>query len=92
MRQQRNKRFAHRALNTAINPKESPLHGVTKADIERFVQGATDLINIIFRRYDGGELYFHGGTQGGAESLISWLNEGKASANRARERLLQGQN
>jgi hypothetical protein len=90
MRRQRNKRLAHRDLNTAINPKESPLPGVSKADIKRFLQGATDLMNMILQHFDDAELYFHGPTHGGAESLLFWLNLGKASADREREAMLKG--
>jgi hypothetical protein len=92
MRRQRNKRFAHRDLNIAINPMESPLPGVTKADIQRFLQSATELMNLILQHFEDVELHFHGPAHGGAESLLFWLKEGKASADREREALLSDGN
>lgn len=90
IRHTRNRRVGHRDLKTVITPLDSPLPGISKALIDQFMQSSTDLLNIVFASYDGGQLYFHGGTHGGAESLLFWLNQGKAAVDTARAELLHG--
>ena len=83
VRQRRNKRVGHRDLNSVIKPLENPLQGISKEQIDTIVKTAADILNFVLQHYENAELYFHTISPGGAETLVFWLKNGKASKTRA---------
>jgi hypothetical protein len=83
VRQRRNKRVSHRDLNSVINPSENPLPGISKEQIDMIVKKAADILNFILQHYENAELYFHTVSPGDADTLIFWLEAGKAAKSRA---------
>jgi hypothetical protein len=75
--QYRIKQVAHNDLNTVISPRENPLPGINKTQIDQILKLASDILNILFLYYTGGELNFHTISQSGAETLIFWLKAGQ---------------
>lgn len=77
VRQYRNKRVGHNDLNTTIKPRDNPLPGIGRSQIERILQLASAILNTIYQRYVDGELYFTPLQVGGADDLIYWLKIAK---------------
>ena len=73
VRQYRNKRVGHNDLNTRLKPRDNPLPGIGRGQIDRILQLASIILNTIYQRYVDGELYFAPFQIGGADDLIYWL-------------------
>ena len=73
VRQYRNKRVGHNDLNTTIKPRDNPLPGIGRGQIDRILQLASVILNTIYQRFVDGELYFAPFHIGGADTLIYWL-------------------
>jgi len=81
----RHKRVGHNDLNTKISPKENPLPGINKNQIDQILTLAKGFLNTISFRYAGGQLVFHTISRGGAEELIFWLKAGREHHSRDEE-------
>lgn len=79
IRQYKNKRLGHNDLNTTIKPHDNPLPGIGKSQIDRIVNIAGKILNIIYQNYVESELFFHPLQIGGAKDLIYWLKVAKDS-------------
>lgn len=77
VRQYRNKRVGHNDLNTTIKPRDNPLPGIGRGQIDRVLQLASVILNTIYQRFVDGELYFAPFQIGGADTLIYWLKMAK---------------
>jgi len=78
IRQYRNKRVGHNDLNTTIKPRDNPLPGIGRRDIDNILALASRILNVIYKNYIDSELVFdHPFFIGGAEALIYWLRLGK---------------
>ena len=73
----RNKQVGHNDLNTVIKPREYPLPGIHKDQIDLILNLATKILNSVIQNYENGELNFHTISHGGADTLIFWLKAGK---------------
>ena len=73
----RNKQIGHNDLNTVIKPREHPLPGIHKAQIDLILGLASNILSSVVQNYENGELNFHTISQGGADTLIFWLKAGK---------------
>jgi hypothetical protein len=74
----RNKRVAHNDLNTRIKPHETPLPGISRHQIDKILQLASQVLNVIYQEFiKTGELSFQANESGGADSLIYWLRMAK---------------
>jgi hypothetical protein len=73
VRQYRNKRVGHNDLNTTIKPRDNPLPGIGRDQIDRILQLAGAILNTVYQRFVGKELYFAPVQIGGADALIYWL-------------------
>jgi hypothetical protein len=73
----RNKQVGHNDLHTRIHPRENPLPGITKQQIDEIIKKASDILSEVAFRYTHGELNFHTISRGGAEDLIFWLKSGR---------------
>jgi hypothetical protein len=74
----RNKQVAHNDLNTRISPRENPLPGINKNQIDKIIELASDILKVVEFHYSAGDLFFHTISRGGAEELIFWLKAGQA--------------
>lgn len=79
----RNKQVGHNDLHTRIHPRENPLPGITKYQIDEIIKQASALLRVVAFRYTGGELNFHTISRGGAEDLVFWLKSGQDHHSRA---------
>ena len=77
VRQYRNKRVGHNDLNTTIKPQDNPLPGIGRMHIDRIVELAETLLNLVYQRFVDGELLFQPFYIGGADELIYWLKMAK---------------
>jgi hypothetical protein len=73
----RNKQVGHNDLHTRIHPRENPLPGISKPQIDEIIKRASDTLSVVAHRYVGGDLNFHTIAQGGAEDLVFWLKSGR---------------
>jgi hypothetical protein len=73
----RNKRVGHSDLNTRIKPREHPLPGVNKDQIELILMLVSNILKTVFQHYTGRDLDFHTVTIDDAETLIFLLKGGK---------------
>ena len=73
----RNKHVGHNDLHTKIHPRENPLPGITKNQIDEIINRASELLKIVALQYANGDLYFHTISRGGAKDLIFWLKSGR---------------
>jgi HEPN superfamily AbiU2-like protein len=73
----RNKQVGHHDLHTRISPRENPLPGINKNQVNEIIKQASDILSVVAFRYTGGELNFHTVSRGGAEDLIFWLKSGQ---------------
>jgi len=74
--QWRNRHVGHKDFNTTIRPRENPLPGISKPQINEIIKLATRLLKSVSFHFGGGDLYFHTIARGGAEELIFWLKAG----------------
>ena len=77
VRKYRNKRVGHNDLNTTIKPRDNPLPGVGRGQIDRVLQLASAILNTIYQRFVDGELIFAPIQIGDADTLIYWLKMAK---------------
>jgi len=88
VRQYRNKRVGHNDLNTTIKPQDNPLPGIGRKHIDRIVQLAERILNLVYQRFVNGELFFEPAHIGGADALIFWLKMAKEYETTKRNALL----
>jgi len=74
----RNKRIAHNDLGTRIKPRDNPLPGIGRNEVDRILQLAGRILNVVYQHHTDGELCFRPWQIGGVEGLIYWLKAGKA--------------
>ena len=77
LRKHRNKRVGHNDLKTKIKPKDNPLPGIGRKDIDRIIQLAEEILNCIYQQYVDCELGFEPNNIGGADDLVFWLQTAK---------------
>ena len=77
----RNKRVGHNDLNSVITPRENPLPGITKYQIDKIIKLAESILITVFLNYTKGELLFSTTGRGGPGSLLFYLKKGKSRAN-----------
>lgn len=73
VRQYRNKRVGHNDLNTTIKPHDNPLPGIGRSQIDRILELASEILNVVYQNFVNTELFFNPVLIGGADSLIYWL-------------------
>jgi hypothetical protein len=73
----RNKHVGHKDFKTLIRPREKPLPGINKIQIEQILILAEKILKIVCLYYTKGELGFYTISRGGAEDLIFWLKAGQ---------------
>ena len=73
VRKWRNKRVAHNDLAVRINPHDNPLPDIPKSLIDKILQLAGDILNLILGRFADVELSFSPRVQGGSDALINCL-------------------
>ena len=73
----RNKQVGHNDLNTKISPRNNPLPGITRTQIEKIIELASEILKKVEFYYSRGDLYFHTISRGGAKDLIFWLKAGQ---------------
>ena len=73
----RNKRVGHNDLNTKIKPQENLLPGIGRKHIDRIIELAEEILNLVYQRFVDGELCFEPLKIGGADDLIFWLEMAK---------------
>jgi hypothetical protein len=74
----RNKRVGHNDLETTIKPRENPLPGIGRRQIDEILSLASEILNTIYQSYVDGELAFgHSLCIGGADALLYWLKLGR---------------
>jgi hypothetical protein len=73
----RNKQVGHNDLNTVIRPRENPLPGINKTQIDQILKLATDILKVVSLHYSDADVNFHTIARGGAEDLIFWLKAGQ---------------
>jgi hypothetical protein len=73
----RNKHVGHNDLHTKIHPRENPLPGITKNQIDEIINRASEILKIVALQYANGDLYFHTIARGDAKDLIFWLKSGR---------------
>jgi hypothetical protein len=81
----RNKRVAHNDLRTRISPKENPLPGINKVQIDQILKLAADILNTVILHYVDSELYFHTFSLGDAKDLMFWLKAGQEHHSHAQQ-------
>jgi len=77
VRQYRNKRVGHNDLNTTIKPHDNPLPGIGRSQIDRILELASKILNIVYQNFVDGELFFASIQIGGADALMYWLKMAK---------------
>jgi len=83
IRHLRNKKEGHNDLNTKIKPKDNPLPGIGRKQIDKILNEASKILNIIYKEYIGGELAFDVTlNRGGASDLLDCLEKAKEYQNR----------
>jgi hypothetical protein len=89
-REWRNRRGAHRDLDTSLNRHADPLPEASRQMIENALQKIDALMNALLGHFDNGKMKFFGGLEllGGGEDLIACL--GIAIAHRQEERRKMG--
>lgn len=75
--QWRNRNVGHKDYNTAIRPRENPLPGISKSQIDEIVRLAARLLQTVSFHFGGGDLYFHTVARGGGDDLVFWLKAGR---------------
>ncbi len=88
VRRYRNKRVGHNDLNTTIKPHDNPLPGIGRKHIDRIVQLAEQILNLVYQRFVDVELFFKPAYIGGADALIFWLKVAKEHEATKRNALL----
>ena len=73
----RNKHVGHNDLDTKIHPRENPLPGITKNQIDEIINRAAEILKIVILQYANGDLHFHTIARGDAKDLIFWLKSGR---------------
>ncbi len=69
----RNKHVGHNDLNSVLKPKENPLPGITKYQIDKIIKLAESILNYVFLNYTKGELGFSANGRGDPDSLFFYL-------------------
>jgi hypothetical protein len=79
VRKHRNKRVGHNDLNTVIKPRDNPLPGIGRSQIDRILELASKILNVIYQNFVDEELYFGHSivSIGGANELIFLLKIAK---------------
>lgn len=77
VQQYRNKRVGHNDLNTTIKPRDNPLPGIGRHQIDRILELASVILNAVYQQFVDGELHFTPFQIGGADTLIHWLKMAK---------------
>jgi hypothetical protein len=88
VRQYRNKHVGHNDLNTTIKPQDNPLPGIGRKHIDRIVQLAERILNVVYQFSVNSELFFEPAQIGGADALIFWLRMAKEYETKKRNGLL----
>jgi AbiU2 len=87
VRRHRNKRVAHNDLRTRIEPRDDPLPGIGRSEVDRVLQLAGALLNAVYQHFADGELCFRPWQIGGVEALMYWLKAGRAYQEKEDRRL-----
>ena len=78
LKEHRNKLVAHKDLRSFIKPREYPLPGINKDQIEMILELATNILKKVLAHFgEEADISFHLITQGGADTLICYLEAGK---------------
>ncbi len=77
VRRYRHKRVGHNDLSTTIKPKENPLPGIEKRQVDEILELASRILNVIYQTYVDSELSFQPSLIGGADVLLYWLRLAK---------------
>jgi len=80
----RNKRVAHNDKNTLLNPKENPLPGIGRKQIDHLVGTAGDILNLVLLKYEDSEMGFETLDQGTVEDLVFFLMKAKVDTEKLR--------
>jgi hypothetical protein len=84
----RMKLIAHRDLRHALNPIDNPLPAIKLEKIRTIIEGTSQLMNDIVRKYKDTEMMFEFPGKGEAENMIFWLEKGIEKVRKEREALL----
>jgi len=76
----RNKRVAHNDKNTLLNPKENPLPGISRKQIDNIVGTAGDILNLVLLEYENSEMEFETFDQGTVEELVFYLRKARVNS------------
>lgn len=83
IRHLRNKKEGHNDLNTKIKPKDNPLPGIGRKQIDKILNEASKILNVIYKEYVDSKLAFdvtiH---RGGASDLLDCLEKAKEYRNK----------
>ncbi len=79
----RNKDVGHKDFSTVIHPRENPLPGINRSQIDQILVLASDILQRVCLYYTRGELNFHTISRGGADDLLFWLRAGQEHHSRA---------
>jgi len=80
----RNKRVAHNDKNTLLNPKEHPLPGISRKQIDNIVGTAGDILNLVLLEYEAAEMKFETMDQGTVEELVFCLMKARVDSEKIR--------
>jgi len=80
----RNKRVAHNDKNTLLNPKQSPLPGIGRTQIDHIIGTAGDILNLILLGYENSEMEFETFDQGTVEELVFCLMKARVDSEKTR--------
>lgn len=75
----RNKMIGHNDLNSVLHPSENLVPGVSRSQIEEFVQISEAIVATVYEHYDGGQLSFEPISKGDADELIFWLKKARSA-------------
>jgi hypothetical protein len=82
-RQHRNRRIAHVDLPTRVNSHPTPLSGVNKRDVDEALMAVGRIMNAIEGHFSDSETAYGGAImQGGSETLLYWLRQGRENSRR----------
>jgi hypothetical protein len=80
IRRHRNKRVGHNDLSTTVKPREDPLPGIGKGQIEEILETAETILNVIYQNWVHSELVFQPLLIGEADALLYWLRLAKRAS------------
>jgi hypothetical protein len=73
VRPHRHKRWGQTDFKTALNPKDNPLPGIGRTQIDRILQLAAAILNTVYCSVVDGELWFRSRPIGNGRDLVHWL-------------------